>query len=72
GTAGLSRLPRETRQGLRRRRKADRQETDREGNKCTGSPQPEVAETRGARMTAITLHRAPFRCLRRFVPPHEI
>jgi hypothetical protein len=23
-------------------------------------------------MTAITLHRAPFRCLRRFVPPHEI
>jgi hypothetical protein len=23
-------------------------------------------------MTAITEHRAPFRCLRRFVPPHEI
>jgi hypothetical protein len=23
-------------------------------------------------MTAITLHRAPFRCLRRFVPPHGI
>ena len=63
GTAGLPGLPRETWKRLRRRSKNDREQADRDGNQRTRGEQPAIAEASGT-TTAITLHRALFRCLR--------
>jgi hypothetical protein len=70
GTAGLPGLARETRERLRRRRKANGQETRHDEDNCNRDEQPAVPKL-SSKTNAIVPHRAPPRCSQHSVQTHE-